>query len=217
MTTLTLVHPAKKNNPTSGMSFDELVLHHRPMAHRLGWHLIRRWGLEMSKDEATSLIDYALCEALTRFDSTRGAELSTYLYYVLKGELKRVRRWNAKGSLNMPLADEHEGHGDEENSVPMQRAVCPKPSPEQELHHANVRSICKEVMDGLSQVQRTVVMETVAGESNVAGLARKLGYSRGHLSTLKNSALRTIRSQMRHRASDLLWDHRGASEERRAA
>jgi DNA-directed RNA polymerase sigma subunit (sigma70/sigma32) len=187
------------------------------MAHRLGWHLIRRWGLEISRDDAESMIDYALCEALSRFDETRGAEFSTYLYYVLKGELKRIRRSMVRLQSCVPLAEDHDAEHDEDSFSPIPRVASPTPSPEQELHQSNVRSLCERLMKGLTSVQKAVVMETVAGDENVAGLARKLGYSRGHLSTVKSATMRSLRSSVKAEKNELFWENNDYPITRQAA
>ncbi len=210
------IPPAQAKN--EGGSFEEQVLHHRPMAHRLGWHLIRRWGLDLPRDDATSMIDYALCEALARFDPSRGAELSTYLYYVLKGELKRLKRLGTREIRNVPLLDEREAQKSEESErITKEIPSCPNPSPEAETHGNHVRELCRKLVAELSEVQRQVVMDTVAGEENVASVARRLGYSRGHLSTLKNSALRRMRRGVRQKSCDLIWNMGSLSDVRVAA
>jgi len=221
MTTQTLVQsdsPAKSKAPSSkALSFGDRVLAERPMAHRLGWHLIRRWGLDISRDDAESMIDYALCEALSRFDETRGAEFSTYLYYVLKGELKRIRRSMVRLQACVPLGDDHDADHDDEAFSPIPRVASPTPTPEQELHQLNVRTLCAKLMQNLSSVQKAVVMEAVAGDENVAGLARKLGYSRGHLSTVKSATLRSLRNAVTASQEDLFWENNDFPITRQAA
>lgn len=189
-----------------GNMFEQQVLRHRPMAHRLGWHLIRRWGLELSRDEGTSMIDYALCETLARFDQDRGTEVSTYLYYVLKGELKRMRRTNLRAQLHLSINEPEATTREEDAPLSFVRPICPRPLAEQSIHEARLRTVCKRALTKLPSIQRKVLIESVAEGQSVAGLARRLGYSRGHLSSVKSSAMRTIRKQLRNQRQELLWD-----------
>jgi len=100
---------------------------------------------------------------------------------------------------------------------PIPRVASSTLTPEQELHQLNVRTLRAKLMQNLSSVQKAVVMEAVAGDENVAGLARKLGYSRGHLSTVKSATLRSLRNAVTASQEELFWENNDFPITRQAA
>jgi len=184
---------------------EAMILAHREAAHRIGRGLIQRWGIELTPDERDSLIDLALCEAAAGYKPERGASLTTWFFYVLQGELKKARADRrdpgVRGPTSMAITDTgYEG----ESEMPVVQIASTGPSPEREVHCGELRQICQRALDQIGELERTILVEIILGEEKVARLARRLGYSRGHLSLLKSSGARRLRGLLGDSAAELL-------------
>lgn len=211
---------AKKHESSSAerFTYQELVLENRDAAHRVGRSLLRRWGFILPVDERNSAIDIALCEAALTYDPARGTSLITWFYYSFKGELGRIlsERFDPCSIMNPKSLALDAEESPEGESVRIQ-LTSPEPSPERCSFVEELRRICRQALGELSELERLVILETYLGDEKVAKLARRLGYSRGHLSLVKNSSARRFCALVRQSHSDLTWDTDLPNPEKEAA
>jgi len=151
--------------------------------------------LILSPDESTSTIDYALCEAALTFDSTRGATLLTWFFYALKTELGKLVNERTRATMTRPICNSGEDHADEEWGAAVQ-VPCPAPSPERRSEQLQLTARCQNALKSLDDLERRVVLQVVVAEEKVARVARRLGYSRGHLSLIKSLGVKKLRSAL---------------------
>ncbi len=181
----------------------QLVLEHRTQALRTSHHLLKRWRLGIERDDIISLTDAALCEAALRFQSDAGAKFSTYLFYFLKGAViqlvtQRIKERNSIRSVSGDAAAEEQ---------PAQRALDQREaesfdeersnaSPHRPLLLAEMRQRCREAIAKLSETEREVVIDVHLHEKKLTAVARRLGYSRGHLSCIRRQAFEKVRPML---------------------
>ena len=178
----------------------ELILGARPIARKMGMRFLHRWGARIEMDELESLADLALVEAAKCFNPTRGANFVTYLYFFLRGYLIREMTHRHHGEflcgegvdLERLSAHEQEGALFSEGAA----LHSYEESPEHEMYVHEIREACHEALAALSELERTVVMEVHVQEVKVAALARRLGYSRGHLSEVRRHAFSMLRENL---------------------
>jgi len=195
----------------------DLILANREAAHRVGHSLIRRWGLTLPEDERTSAIDIALCEAAATYDPTRGTSLITWFFYSFKGELSNLlaERSDPCSGMNprsIALDANEESDGDWARQL-----ASPDHSPERTSFLEELRSLCHKALRELTELERVVVLETYLAEEKVAKLARRLGYSRGHLSLVKNNSARRLRGLINRRRDELDWESPVSDSSKEAA
>ena len=69
---------------------EALVIEFRLKARKLARSILRKWHARLDLQEVDSIVDLSLCEAVRRFDPTKGASFMTFLYYHLRGNLIRT-------------------------------------------------------------------------------------------------------------------------------
>jgi RNA polymerase sigma factor (sigma-70 family) len=175
-----------------------LILDNRAPALRIARSLLRRWNLFFDISEAQSIADMALCEAARNFDFDRGTRFITYLFPFIKGsliaEMKRSRGDRAYGIEHIKDSgfeshDSYREHTEvglknEYDSIADQGA-----SPEELSYHQEIKVICQKALDSLLPLERdTIVGVDIMGDK-VAQFARKIGYSRPYLSSIRSKAI----------------------------
>ena len=78
----------------------------------------------------------------------------------------------------------------------MDRLPAVQPSPEDETFRREMSGHCTRALARLSVMERKVVLQAVVLDFKVAPLARRLGYSRGYLFSLRQSAFLKMRRDL---------------------
>lgn len=174
----------------------ELVMNHRTSALRIARSLLRRWNTFLDLSEIQSISDMALCEAVRGFDETRGTRFVTYLFPFIKGaliaELKSCQRDSvslsqvANGSSNAGEygTDSNGGVG----AIP-EIAADESCSPEHQTYRQELRVLCNKALDSLQPLEREALIGVDIFDHKVAQLARRIGYSRPYLSSVRTRAI----------------------------
>lgn len=186
-----------KSRPTKSERANSLVLAHRATAMRIAQSMMKRWGLYVDRDELQSIVDLVLCETSHRYKPSKGASFVTFIFLALKGKLLRefiIKRKFYPLEVSLEAAQEGDLNWDKEieRSAVSDHSECPH----YRTYLGELRAICNEAISHLNNLEKEVVMETVVFESKVASYARKIGYSRGHMSSLRSAALRKIKHKL---------------------
>lgn len=189
---------------------EALILEHRLSARKIARHMMKKWNAHLSPDELDSIVDLAICEAAQNYTPIEGVAFTTYLFYFLKGNLikgicmnrEAVAESRAEFDEERTLsgqASESEysldGRGHHEISSNEQEVAT---SPEKEAYLVELREHCNEAMMKLSNLERDIVFRVHVMDYNVTAVAKQLGYSRGHVSTLRGVALRKMKTALDH-------------------
>lgn len=177
-----------KANKSGSINKDTLILSHREGAMKLGRKILRKWGVTLDEDEVRSLADIALCEAAKGFDTEKGAQFVTYLYFYVKGELAREIGRRTKRDIPVELNEPTSVKRLERELQKGEVQALSASSPEADLVVKQVRSKCKEALEVLSELEREVMVRVHVYDFKVASVARTLGYSRGYLSDIRKGA-----------------------------
>lgn len=174
----------------------ELILENRTTALRIARSLLRRWNLFLDLSEVQSLSDIALCEAVRGFDESRGTRFSTYLFPYIKGiliaELKSVKRdqlhqtptvTTSHSSEDTYLETEAYLHSSSESMTDESE------TPEHHTYRRELREICAQALSSLLPLERQTLVGVHIMDEKVAQLARKIGYSRPYLSSIRTRAI----------------------------
>ena len=178
---------------------ERLVLEMREKAYHLARGLVRRWGVRVAAEDVRSASDLALCEAASRYLPRPDADFLTYLFYFIKGILARSlaggkpsrRRGKAAHVRPQPHSIEHLSEWRDEIADETKRHC-----PECQAHLAEVRAQCRAALASLSPLESEVVVAVDLEDTKVAPLARRLGYSRGHLFSVRKSAQEKLRKRL---------------------
>lgn len=199
----------KSTMPTEAQQ-EALIIKYRLKARKLGRSILRRWHARMDLDEVDSLVDLSLCEAVKRFDPSKGASFMTFLFYHLKGNLVRAVS-TAVSSNSIPIynADEVEqaafeaehflGHQFRAmNSSEVADAVAGQdvPLPDEMLWRKELHSASSEACDKLDALEREIIKRIFLQEQQIMEIASTLGYSRCHISRVKKKALETLHNEL---------------------
>ncbi len=172
----------------------DLVMENRTAALRIARSLLRRWNLFLDISEVQSLADIALCEAVRGFDESRGTRFITYLFPYIKGvlisELKSIQKDRMHRS-----ADSHDHGASEDNhleSEMVEMVADESTSPEHQTYRAELRVICDMALKTLQPIEREALIGVHVMDDKVAQLARRIGYSRPYLSSVRTRAIEKL-------------------------
>ncbi len=209
---LRLVKPTLKGDgsPTP-LQQEALILKYRLKARKLGRSILRRWHARMDLDEVDSLVDLSLCEAVKRFNPSKGASFMTFLFYHLKGNLVRsVAAAAASASLPSSLLAEGEGtplSGDLMgelslrglNSAEIAEAISSQdaPQPDEALWKKQLHGQSSLACEKLDALEQEIIKRIFIQEQQIMDIAASLGYSRCHISRVKKKALETLYDELR--------------------
>lgn len=183
---------------------EELILAYRVKARKLARSILRRWHSRIDQQEVESIVDLSLCEAVKRFDTTRGASFMTFFYYHLRGNLIRAIS-SAANQFTVPIADQ-DSSGNEDSNW-MNRGIIGgvnaadvadalngggPSSPDEQLLKQELIDLSLKACDNLEELERQVIRSLYLGEEQVAEVAKKYGYSRCHISRVKRRGLENL-------------------------
>ena len=181
--------------PTLSDSQSQLVIENRTSAHRIAHRLRRRYCPTMDAVELESLADLCLCEAALVYDSGRGTQLLTLFYAFVWRKLAEELRGRKRHARNTKRAATNGADVKFEEDINPELA-SPDASPEEHTSLKEFSERCQKAAVRLTPLEKLVVYRVQVQAEKVAQVARSMGYSRGHLSTLQGSALRKLRSEL---------------------
>ncbi len=190
---------------------EALILKYRLKARKLGRSILRRWHSRMDLDEVDSIVDLSLCEAVKRFNPSKGASFMTFLFYHLKGNLVRsVAAAASACSLPTGLADDAdterstgemmgEMHLRGVNSIEIAESMTSQdvPQPDEALWRKQLHSQSSLACEKLDALEREIIKRIFIQEQQIMDIAASLGYSRCHISRVKKKALETLYDELR--------------------
>jgi RNA polymerase sigma factor (sigma-70 family) len=178
------------------------LLRRRATAARYARHFAARWRLAVDENELRSLADLALCEAGRAFRPDRKARFSSYLFLhvrrVLHAALRRQIReavWRSPRRSAIPV----------ENALPF--SVLPLSDPERCPEALYARTEAREnllrVMSVLEAREVALLQALYIHDLPLAAAARRLGYSRMHVYTLRERAFAKLHAALQERLAHL--------------
>jgi RNA polymerase sigma factor (sigma-70 family) len=198
------------NRDLSPAQQEALIVKYRIKGRKLGRSMLRRWNSRLDIDEVDSIVDLSLCEAVKRFDPTKGAGFMTFLFYHLKGNLIRaVTTAAANSSMSLAFAELLEGNVvDCEDAIranyggitalEIAEAVSSQevPQPDEALWKKELNGRSAEACEKLDDLEREIVKRIFVQEQQIIDIAAALGYSRCHVSRVKKKALDTLHDEL---------------------
>lgn len=194
------VRANSKSDKTAAFSptKNELILQHREAAQKIARHIIRRWGARVEIDDVSSAADIALCEAASRYVPMARSTFTTYLFYFIKGAM--VQLIKEEGASSKLLSEDFDAaaaeHTFEQAAAGEQEPSEEFSGPERQVFLKELRIHCNQAWLRLSGLERDIIMHVHVMGNNVTTVAKKLGYSRGHISMLSSAAVRKMRSDL---------------------
>lgn len=207
---LSLVYSRGRQHETRGLTDKQreaLVLKYRMKARKLARSILRKWHARLDLQEVDSVVDLSLCEAVRRFDPSKGASFMTFLFYHLRGNLIRAVTYAATANL-VPMGDAL--HDDKEQRVEdgtagsfatadeVAQALSGQEylSPDEALAKKQMGELSRQACDHLDPLEREVIERIFMHEEQLMDIASSLGYSRCHISRVKKKALETLGSSL---------------------
>ncbi len=203
---------------------EALIIKYRLKARKLGRSILRRWHARLDLEEVDSLVDLSLCEAVKRFNPTKGASFMTFLFYHLKGNLVRAVA-TAATSHSIPVFNaeqseieraEHEHFSGFQhrglNASEVAEALNSQdvPMPDEVLWRKELHSRSSDACEKLDALEKEIIKRIFIQEQQIMDIAATLGYSRCHISRVKKKALETLHQELR---SGLDQEDLGVSEQ----
>jgi RNA polymerase sigma factor (sigma-70 family) len=188
---------AKPNSKRSILERQELIEGNRDLAQRMSRAILRTFNARLDPEELISATDIALCEAASRYRPMKNATFSTYLYYFLKGALVRSIKQQTREVIESCCTEEELCLHDETSTQQEQESISPRAqSPEAQTYKEELRLLCQRGLAELTQVERSVLLESHVMELGMQEVADNLGYSRGHLFSIRKTAENKFRSYL---------------------
>lgn len=206
---LKLVKIASKEKKTSKpkkVNVKELILSHRENGRKLGRSILKRWNIRLHSDEIDSMVDYALCDAATRYRFDKGASFMTFFYYHLRGHLVRMVADAASTSSLFVSSSTSNGNDlTDYSSISSGAYMLPEAvvarqkcfeTPEDFLLKKEELELCQGQIRKLDTVEQEVVARSYATDEALVDIAKSLGYSRCHVSRVKKRALAKLKRML---------------------
>lgn len=184
-----------------------LVLEFRLKARKLARSILRKWHARLDVQEIDSLVDLSLCEAVKRFDPTKGATFMTFMFYHLRGNL--IRAVTAAASANAIPIELEEGINPEDankrvsiykgaNAIEIAEALVGHEVvlPDEALYKKELVGLSMEACKKLDNLEKEVIERIYLQGDQLMDIANSLGYSRCHISRVKKKALQTLNNEM---------------------
>lgn len=190
---------------------EALVIKYRLKARKLGRSILRGWHARLDIEEVDSLVDLSLCEAVRRFNPTKGASFMTFLYYHLKGNLVRAIAYSASAH-SIPIYRPQEGEDAQQepenlnsyqfrglNSAEVADALYGSDVilPDEALWKKELHCKSTEACEKLDTLERDIIRRIFVEEEQIMEIASLLGYSRCHISRVKKKALETLHDELK--------------------
>jgi RNA polymerase sigma factor (sigma-70 family) len=201
-------HRARRSPGLTEEARTELVLTYRIKARKLARSILRKWHARLDLQEVDSIVDLSLCEAVRRYNPTKGASFMTFLFYHMRGNLIRAVTTAATANT-LPSA---EGQGRQLESTATSNAVIARGinamevaealssqefvSPDESLLKKQVAHLSEVACSQLDPLEREVITRIFINEEQLMDIAHSLGYSRCHISRVKKKALETLYSHL---------------------
>ena len=185
---------------------EQLVLEFRMKARKLARSILRKWHARLDLNEVDSVVDLSLCEAVSRYNPSKGASFMTFLFYHLRGNL--IRAVSAAACANVvPLLDQEELRANDSkrgaslkgaNAIEVAEALCGHEHllPDEILFKKELASMSAAACQKLDALEREVIYRIYIKEQQLMDIANSLGYSRCHISRVKKKALETLYQEM---------------------
>ncbi|MCB0317885.1 MAG: sigma-70 family RNA polymerase sigma factor [Bdellovibrionales bacterium] len=201
---------AKKKKVLGKAKKDELVLEFREKARKIARSILRRWRARIELQEVDSIVDLSLCEAVNRFDPTRGVSFITFLYYHLKGNLIRhITAAATHNSVPTSMLEWEDGLDSDSkgyrsaNAIEIANALVGEEAeqPDQIYMKKEIIQLSEEACSGLDPLEKEVIERIYLQGEQLLDIAKSLGYSRCHISRVKKNALANLEESMNHSLS----------------
>ena len=184
-----------------------LIVASREAGFRMARRMLRAWSAPLDRDETRSLVDLALVKAARCFRPEEGSRFTSYLYFFLHGELTRAvgraMRENNTLSLEQLRESRRRGPGSDSDSDDSLRISCQDgalfegtDSPEHQAYLSEIRLRCRNAFAKLTHFEQRVVEAVHINGMQVTAAARRLGFSRGHVSKTRTDALKKLRPEL---------------------
>ena len=185
---------------------EQLVIEFRLKARKLARSILRRWNARLDLQEVDSIVDLSLCEAVKRFDPTKGATFMTFLFYHLRGNL--IRAVSAAASANLVPVGDYDSETSSAikstdsyrgiNAIEVAEALCSHEHmmPDEVLFKKELVRLSERACNKLDTLEREVIHRVYIKEQQLMDIAHSLGYSRCHISRVKKKALETLYEEM---------------------
>ena len=185
-----------------------LVVKYRLKARKLSRSILRKWHARLDLQEVDSVVDLSLCEAVRRFNPSKGASFMTFMYFHLRGNLIRAVAGAVQDSV-IPSFEDQEVTGYaaqvDDSSTSQVQARAPKiadivsalygdgqTTPDDDLYKTQVAKIMTSAIRRLDKLEQEVIERLYFHEHPLLDIADSLGYSRCHISRVKKRALRVL-------------------------
>ncbi len=175
---------------------NQLIIDHQVDGQKIAWKLLNRWRIKLNKDDVTSIVGIALCEAALRFDPSYETSFRTFFFYHLRGVLiKEISR--AINDRNVMANGRIPGEADSEayaGYLAMQSSanLIERKTPEQIYEQRQLTELCRTAIAQLDNLEQEVIVRYYVLDQSIVRIAEELGYCRCHLSRVKNRALKRL-------------------------
>lgn len=185
------------------------VLRYRMKARKLAKSILRKWHSRLDIQEVESVVDLSLCEAVRRFNPSKGASFMTFLFYHLRGNLIRTVATAANSQL-LAILDQESGDSEDSNQWMNRGTIrgvlasevtdslvgAEEELPDEALLRKEIAGLSERACQKLDPLEREVIERIFLNEEQLLDVAKSLGYSRCHISRVKRKALETLHGEL---------------------
>jgi RNA polymerase sigma factor (sigma-70 family) len=191
----------------------DLVLEYRMKARKLSRSILRRWRARIDIEEVDSIVDISLCEAVKRFNPSKGAGFMTFMFFHLRGNLIRAVATAVQLQTCPAFNDEIDAFSpqNEANGHVLTKTGTKGPSvsdvtvalynnedllPDDALEKKQLATLSRNACANLDPLEREVIDRLFFKEQQLLDIADDLGYSRCHISRVKKRALQILKEEL---------------------
>jgi len=183
---------------------DQEVASFMPLVHKIASKVYRHTNGQAALEDLVSWGTMGLLEAMSRFEPSHGARLSTFAYYRIRGamldNIGKVAPLSRKCYRQARAAGDH--HAIYRNDIETDHIVDQRSglSPQDFAEQNQMESLLRDAMETLSPEERHLVQSHYFAGETLAHAGKTLGISKSWACRSHANALRNLRRSM-NRAS----------------
>lgn len=180
-----------KKTPT--FNHQDVVMEFREKARKMARSILRRWRAHIDVQELDSLVDLALCEAVSKFEPERGVSFITFMFYYLKGHLIKTITSLANSKTVSENTDEDKFSVED---IMFAMNSNDQVLADERFYINQMLELSKDIYGCLDRLERTILHRLFVNDEPLIDIAADLGYSRCHVSRIKKNAIETLQTKL---------------------
>ena len=160
----------------------------------------KRYNDNYEMEDLISIGRIGLIKGVDTYDSTKGANLSSYLIHCINNEILMHFRKENKYLTNMSLEDSIYTNQKTDESIPLKDQIASEEDIEEDYAKKELRIVIRKIVEDLPEPKKTIIKLYFGFENDKRytdrEIGNKIGYSQSYISRIKTRTLKEIEEKL---------------------